>query len=484
MNKNILHFLIVLIMLSLTLVACRKESQLDDAGAKLSFSTDTVAFDTIFTTFGSTTQNFRVYNPHSQPVNISSIHLSGGDQSRFRLNIDGSPTNKAENIEIPAKDSLFVFVEVTLDPNDDNAPLLISDSIMFITNGNIQNVKLVAWGQDVHLYNNEFIQEEVWTADKPYLIYNIAWLDTGKTLTIEPGTHVYVHKNSIMHVSGSLTINGTVENPVTFSGDRLEDFYDDVPDQWNGIHFLNGSTGNLNHVIIKNGRFGVITGAPDDGIPPEVEIRNTVIHNVSATGLFSIHANVDVYNTQISNAQNSEFQVDAGGNYNFYHCTFASYNSPGSTPSIVLRNKLGLLERDIDGNIIDTLYLQADVNAYFGNCIVYGGKKSEFLFQSSDENALNFHFDNSLLKLEVDSFETDNPNRFSNNLYNSDPEFINLKDDFQLDTLSPAKDAGSLDIVNQIPTLLENDLIGNSRIEDGKPDLGAYERIENGEEQK
>ena len=482
MKINIYQIVAICALGLLALFSCRQENLLKDTGAKLSFSTDTVAFDTIFTTLGSTTKHFRVYNPHPQPINVSSIFLSGGENSTFRLNMDGSPTNKVDNIEIPAKDSLYIFVEVTLDPNDDNAPLLISDSVVFITNGNIQDVKLVAWGQDVHLYNNEFIEEEVWTAEKPYLIFNIAFLDTGKSLTIEAGTKVHLHKNSIIYVAGNLKINGGIENPVTFSGDRLEELYKDVPDQWNSIHFFNGSSGEINHTEIINGRFGIIAGTASDGAFPNVEIKNTVIHNMSAYGIYAVNANLNVYNTQISNAQYALFNVDAGGNYNFYHCTFAHYNASKNLPSITLFNKLTLAVTDEFNQVIDTAYYQSDLNAYFGNCIIYGGRKSEFFFENSEENELNYLFDNSLLRLEVDSFETGNPEYFQNNIYNEDPKFINLKDDFQLDTLSPAKDAASTDVLNQYPLILEKDLLGNSRTEDDKPDLGAYERKEGEEE--
>lgn len=481
MKKRIYHTFLLIAVVVVALFSCRQENLLEDSGARLSFSTDTVAFDTIFTTLGSTTKNFRVYNPHSQPIKVSSIHLSGGNSSCFRLNIDGSPQNKVENIEIPAKDSLYIFVEVTLDPNDDNAPLLISDSVVFITNGNIQDVKLVAWGQDVHLYNNAFIEEEVWTADKPYLIYNVAFLDTGKNLVIEPGTKIHLHKNAIIYVAGNLQINGEVDNPVTFSGDRLEELYKDVPDQWNSIHFFNGSSGEINHAEIINGRFGIIAGTASDGEFPDVEIKNTVIHNMSAYGIYAVNANLRVYNTQVSNAQYALFNVDAGGDYKFYHCTFAHYNASKNLPSITMFNKLALAVVDEFNQVVDTAYYQADLNAYFGNCIIYGGRKSEFFFENSEENELNYLFDNSLLRLEVDSFETDNPEYFRNNIFNEDPKFINLKDDFRLDTLSPAKDAASLEILNQYPVLLKTDLLGNSRIEDSKPDLGAYERRE-GEE--
>ena len=55
----------------------------------LSFSVDTVVFDTVFTTVGSTTKQFKIYNPSSKSIQIDEIELMGGEQSPFRLNVDG-----------------------------------------------------------------------------------------------------------------------------------------------------------------------------------------------------------------------------------------------------------------------------------------------------------------------------------------------------------------------------------------------------------
>jgi hypothetical protein len=59
--------------------------------------------------------------------------------------------------------------------------------------------------------------------------------------------------------------------------------------------------------------------------------------------------------------------------------------------------------------------------------------------------------------------------------WNSNPKFISFeKLNFQLDTLSPAKDAGDV----QIGKLFPKDLNNNDRTLDNAPDIGAYERIE------
>jgi len=198
MKKIFKYFLAIALFAGF--IKCERLDWLQDSNAKLGFSVDTIYFDTIFTTVGSTTKQLRVYNRYDQSVKISSIALAGGSRSVFRLNIDGVPGNYATEVEIPADDSLYIFVEVTLDPNNVDSLLAIHDSIIFITNGNLQDVDLVAWGQDVHLINGEIIETATWINDKPYLVINSMLVDTNQVLTIEEGARIHFHRNSRLYV--------------------------------------------------------------------------------------------------------------------------------------------------------------------------------------------------------------------------------------------------------------------------------------------
>ncbi|MCK4751345.1 MAG: hypothetical protein KAT15_30010, partial [Bacteroidales bacterium] len=118
--------------------ACQPErSYVEDSEARLSFTLDTVFFDTVFTTVGTVTESFRIKNPHNQFVMIDEISLAGGASSVFRINVDGEPGTNFSNVEIAPKDSMYVFVEATLDPNEADDILRIQDSIVFLTNGNL-----------------------------------------------------------------------------------------------------------------------------------------------------------------------------------------------------------------------------------------------------------------------------------------------------------------------------------------------------------
>jgi len=462
---------------------CEKNDFIDDESAKLQFSTDTVFFDTVFTTIGSSTQFFKIYNPHDKNILISEIYLAGGNSSVFRLNIDGEPTRRIKDKKVGPKDSLYVFVEATVGPNGDSLPIVVKDSVVCITNKNIQDVKLMAWGQDMHYYKRDVIESETWNNDKPYVIYDYLVVDSNEVLTINDGVEVYLHWNSRLYVLGTLIVNGSVENPVIFKHDRLEGFYETKPGQWFAIQLMEGSKGNIiNHAIIKNSVYGIWMGWPADQRNIELGLKNTIITNTSADGIISFGAHMNMYNSVISQTGGSSISALRGGSYNFYHCTFV--NHIAETPAVFFSNFLNCPEQICEE---ETIYEQGLEGANFVNSIIYGKneKTSKIAFVDNENSALNYNFSNCMITLVEDSFEIDDPNLFTDNIFNQNPKLIDenvteldYEQDFRLDTLSPAKDAGSVQLIRNIPDVLI-DLAGKSRLDDNAPDIGAFERIEN-----
>jgi len=253
---------IVLFLALLSFQSCRKDEFIDtNPSIKLAFSTDSILFDTVFTTIGSVTKQLKVYNNNDNTISISSIKLEGGSPSFYRINVDGEPSLEVRDVEIAAKDSLYIFIHVTIDPNNTNNPLVVADQIVFETNGNVQGVDLVAWGQDAYFYYYNIISFDYeFKNDKPHVVYGYVIIDSSYTLSIEEGTNVYMHANSFLYVyrDGSLKINGTLDKPVTIQGDRLEEYYKDIPGQWNWIWLSAMSVDNeINYAIIRNSVRGV-----------------------------------------------------------------------------------------------------------------------------------------------------------------------------------------------------------------------------------
>jgi len=453
--------------------ACEKEKMSTSSDAILHFSSDTITFDTLFTSIGSPTKNLRVTNRTNQNIMVSSIRLAGGNQSGFRLNVNGEVTNETFNVQIPAQDSIFIFIEATLGKTGKSGPLINEDSIIFRVNNIEQKVRLMAWGQDFVMIKSDILKTTVWNKERPYLVYNEALVDSNQTLTIEPGTIVYFHKNAGLMVKGTLKVDGTLDEPVEFKGDRLESGYSEVPDQWNGIILYSGSHNNkINYAIIKNANIGLQVGTIEHSGFASVELSNTRIENMSWSGIWAMKSKILAYNCIISNVRYYNTALLLGGDYQFYHTTFANYYdniSAGirTTETLVVSNYLV----DTKSGVRYVGDLKA---ATFGNCIITGNRMNELLISMDNKGETNYLFDRSLIQIS-DTFKLADPNRFVEIIRNVNPRFKNpYKGNFELDTLSIAKDYGKISYAKFYPKDIKNE----SRLNDDGPDLGPFERIE------
>ncbi len=475
--KLIQFFSYSTLLLFVIISSCKKDEIIKDNSAKIDFSTDSVLFDTVFTTIGATTKVFKIYNRHSQKINVSKIYLATGTTSQFRLNVDGTSGSSLKDIEILANDSLFVFVQVTVNPNGINSPLLIKDSIIFETNGNIQDIKLTAVGQDVYLHKpNKFPINGLppysvlscstpWTNDKPHLIFGYAVIDSDSILTMNPGTKVYLNRGAVIWVfkDGSLQINGADGNEVIIQGARLESEYKEIPGQWGKIWMMNGSKNNaINWAIIKNGSIGVQADSLGVVGQPLLNINNTIIKNMSAAAIYARGSHIRSYNCIFANCGQYVAAI-AAGKYRFDNCTFANYwqQNNRTTPLLQLNNYY------ISGNN----YVVGLDSAYFGNCILYGNIAEEIgLDSSSYGGKFAYKFENCLLKT---SLNTNNDGLHFKKVYaNFNPDFEDvIGNNYQLKASSFAIDKGYTtpyikDLKNQIrPNANTTSL----------PDLGAYE---------
>ena len=479
MKKYILPLLLIII-----LFACKKDIMENNQSATLHFSNDTITFDTVFASIGSITKTLTVYNRNNFDLK-SNIALLGNSAAHFRMNIDGVAGNSQNNIEIPAKDSIFIFLEVTIDPSLNTTPYVLADSLVFTTGTKKQDVDVVAWGQDAHFHTansygaiiegndttlfpyHQLDCSQPWENDKPHVIYGYAVVDPEQTLIINEGCNVYLHKNSGILVGnpfsdqsgGSIKVNGTLGNEVTFQGDRLDSWYKDLPGQWDRIWLMPGSIDNeFNYVIIKNGNIGIHADTVASS-NPTVTINNTIIKNMSSIGILGQGANISAANTVVSRCGQYTVACNIGGTYNFTHCTFANYwdFSNRSTPSILLNNYY----EGSDGNI----YVRDLEAANFTNCIIDGSLSTEVSFQEQELGEFNYTFDHCLIKLDP-TIDTDNEH-YINSIINQSPKFVDAyENDFHLKENSPAINTGNN------TTEGSSDIEGNSR---NNADIGAYE---------
>jgi hypothetical protein len=423
--------MLLIAILWLTSTGCHKEKFATDSTQILAFSTDTVLFDTLFSTIGSTTLSFRVYNQHDETIVIDEIKLRQGANSPFRLNVDGENGHYHEAVEILPNDSMWIFVEVTIDPSNDNTPFVVEDYVDFSTNGVAQKVLLNAWGQDAHFhgglgYLTTLDCNEIWFDDKPHVIYGILEVEEGCALQIQTGVDVYVHgKGGIWVNKGELHIAGDLGNEVVFQGDRLEASYADLTGQWGiqvdfavetnvgpeivsvvrgGIWLYQTPSSTIDYAILKNGNMGIqvdTTGNGYDPNNPAVEITNTKILNMSGRGLWAQGASLKCSNMLVGNCGESAAWLGIGGMYRMDNCTFANYGdfSTRTAPTFALTN----FYEDINDNLV----VRPLTDCLFRNCIMYGNNAgltdfSEFVVQLEDEELQNYEFKYCLVDTDTD----------------------------------------------------------------------------------
>lgn len=472
------------------LQSCYERSYYTADDANLRFSTDTLLFDTVFTTVGSATRILKVYNDLDQAVQLDGIYLEKGSASKFRLNIDGIEGVESNLVEIGPQDSIYIFGEVTVDPDDplESSPFVIEEKLIFDLNGTQQDILLEAWGQNANYIPGKFAKgkvyqttcnmgEELWDDPRPYVLYGTLLIDSC-TLRIPAGTEVFFHGGFVrsdggqeyndgqlyIMKHGKLLIEGTADAPVTFQTDRLEHQYDDISGLWSGLYFLDGSTGNnIEHAILKNANIGIFL---DSACTLDISYSK-ILHNISA-GIYARHATVNAVNCLIADSGAYGFVGRYGGSYKLDHCTIANYDN--QQEAIYLGNY----------KCLDYLCSEVDLNplfARFRNCILYGNGDDELFLEDAtlgmQPELFDYYFDHCLVAVDELLDPTAQPDFFDfcNECLNGagdeklfyDPSNYN----YTPDTLSIVIDKGF-----QIPGIMD-DLYGELR--DNNPDIGCFE---------
>lgn len=458
--------LFVTLSLILFLFSCRKDSFITSRDANLSISVDTLHYDTVFTAVGSVTQSFKIINDNNQKLRLSSVKLMGGAASFYKMNVDGMATSEASGIEIEANDSVYVFVQVNVDPASGNLPFIIRDSIQISYNGNDRLVQLEAWGQNAHFLREKVVSsDETWTNDLPYVIEGYLYVDAGQTLTIEKGCRIYVHADAPLIIDGTLKVNGEKDtiDRVYFRGDRLDEPYKDFPAAWPGIYFRAPSKDNiLNYAVIKNSYQAIAVEDPSPNSNPKLTLNQCVIDNSYDVGIIAANSSINATNCLVSNC-GKNIALGKGGSYQFTHCTIVSYSN------FFIQHKEPVLSvSDDNGGTASPL------DAAFLNCIFWGENESlenEVVVDKTGSNG-TVTFQNVLWRLKTALVNvTVDPPAISN----INPQFDSIDVskhyyDFRINNRnSPALDAGA-------NNGLAIDLDGNPRPMGLKPDLGCFEK--------
>jgi hypothetical protein len=506
--KNTIFAIIGTVFL-IFLSSCRNDFAFEQSTGSLEFSQDTVFLDTVFSTIGSSTRTFKVYNRSSEDIIIPRVALRQGEQSFYRISVDGVPGKVFENVELLAQDSMFVFVETTVDIVDfsNGTEFLYEDTIEFDSGSNLQVVELVTLIKDaIFLFpalNAEnrptvipigppdedgnrpglegFVLDDNqlrFTNEKPYVIYGFMFVPNDKTMVVDPGARLHFHRDSgiivtneaSIQVNGELSMTEDLENQVVFEGDRLEPLYSNVAGQWSTIWLTAGSKNNVfNYATIKNGSVGLLVDSSNPASNgATLQINNSQIYNNSNSGILATTGDIAANNLIIGNSGQSSLVARLGGSYKFNNCTITNYwnNSFRQEPVVFI------------SNIIPNTDFSEDLTeATFTNCIIYGDRDLEVALLDDQVSQFNFKFENSLLRFNdrfndlegIPAYDITNPTLYNQVIFNENPQFQNFRtNQLQIDNTS-----GANGIANPA-TDTTNDILGTLR-PTTLPDAGAYE---------
>lgn len=497
--------LLLLAAILFSFCSCRSDFDTVASTGELTFSKDTVYLDTVFTNLSSSTYTLKVYNHSKDDINIPLIKFNKGLNSKYRMSIDGAQGNQGkmfENVTLLAKDSLYIFIEATVESDPATSKeFLYTDQIEFDSGANLQKVELVTLVQDaILLYPNRnadgttetlpigdekisgFYLEKKdpihgnelhFTNEKAYVIYGYAAVPEGETVTFDAGARVYFHansglivsKNASIHINGTASATNKLENEVIFSSDRQQPDFAYIPGQWGTIWLQNGSTNNtIQNLTLKNATVGLLI---DGNNGTAVSLKNTQIYNCTHYGIQAKNAVIKGENIVINYAGQSSLACTYGGDYTFTHCTFNNnWSSPGQS-ALYISNYISGADPEIKD-------LTA---AAFNNCIIYGSYSNELILNKKPEALFNYQFNNCLIKFNntdnkytsdpLYQFETD-PVHYTAIILNKDPKFFNPNiNNFTIDDTSSAFAKGN-------PAyLIPLDILGVTRTL--PPDLGAYQ---------
>ncbi|MEJ1222122.1 hypothetical protein [Sediminicola sp. 1XM1-17] len=501
----------LLLLIPMLWSSCRKDFDYAPSMGNLQFSKDTVYLDTVFSAISSSTYTLKVFNKSKKDLKIPNIRLKKGENSSYRLNVDGVAGNTFVDIPILAKDSLYIFIENTLDISDGaQKDFLSTDAILFDSGAYEQQVELVTLIRDAtFLYPEKFDQGSTesfvlpseenapssmqayqlpdnllqFTNDRPYVIYGYILIGPDKTLVMEAGTRVFLHKNSgiIIGKRAHLRVNGVLsensdllENEVILEGDRLEPTFAEIPGQWGTLWLTSDSKGaDINYLTIRNATNGMLVDGTNTANTPTLTIKNSQIYNSSNSNLWARTGSIKGENLVLGNSGISSLKCELGGSYHFVHCTMANYFSYGfrSGPAVHLSNFLTSDQGEV---------FRKDLKeASFDNCIVTGSGSGELDLRSMDSALFNFYFNHSLITSNTTVTNQDNPYyNFDNEIFynniilNLDPNFKDRsKNDFRIGSMSSGINKADRNKAVLVPL----DLMGFDRTD--SPDIGAYQFI-------
>lgn len=487
----LLYIVITLSATSLLLTSCMDDESFSTSRSDLlTFSQDTVSFDTCFSEVPTPTRTFWVYNRTGRGLRCSSIRLSGGNQTGYRVNVDGMYLGGAQGYvvtdqEIREGDSIRVFVELTAPRNHSDHPQQCNDDLVFtLESGMQQKVALSAHTWDAEFLRNVTLTEDMVLSDpRPTVIYGTLTVPEGLTLTIPAGKTLFFDSSAGIDIHGRLLCQGQQGREVVLRGNRLDNMfdylpYDNISGQWQGLHFYGTSYGNeLTYTDLHAATDAIVCDSSDVS-RPKLTIANSTIHNNMQNGINTFSSQLTIANTQITNC-GGNLLLAIGGDIDINGCTLAQFYPYNAYygKSLWFSNTNTLYDYPLT-----YFAVRNSIVTGYEDDVIEGSCKTDAEGNPSEDVAFSYYFENSSLRTP----KIDNEELFKEVLWEDTADedscgighfrnidFDLLHFDFHLSETSKAIGKAS----RQTSLPIDRDGI----LRDDEPDMGCYEEVKSEE---
>ncbi|MCQ2214528.1 MAG: hypothetical protein MJZ31_01240 [Bacteroidales bacterium] len=436
---------VVLLLLSSIIYGCESEYSTPSNTNALVFSTDTLSFDTLFVGDRSETYALKLYNKSDKNVLIDQILLEGGELSHYNVNIDGNNVSSLSSVELAAKDSLYIFVNI-LCPDISDAFCSISDKITLRVGSLTKSSVITTYIQNFNLLDNAVINHNTTlNSTLPYRVVGELKVNEGTTLNIAPNTRLYMAKGSRIEVFGALIAQGEIDKHIVIHGDRLTSFYDSIPAQWDHICINKSAQAYLKCVDISNAKYALQVDST-----ATVEVNSSSLRDASKNLIYSRFGNISILNSLFCNCGAAVIE-DQASNIDIVHSTFSNH----FTWDYRKKPSLNLLPYG-DNTYGDIL---------IANSVIEGNLDEELVCESE-----SMVVDHSAISIKNES-KLDKDSRFTNVISMRKINFVNRKGhDYHIKPTSEGIEKGNSKYVSLCPI----DFEGNER-DTSTPTIGAYE---------
>jgi len=473
--QPIFAFLVMLVMMAFT--GCSDDDSFTTStSARLTFSADTISMDTVFATVPTTTRTFWAYNNSGDGLRCTSVRLERGNQSGFRVNVDGTYLGEnvgyqTSDVEIRKNDSIRIFVEFTSATIYQDEMRRIEDNLVFTLESGVEqkvNLNATAWRADM-MNNVVIVSDSVISSTRPIIIYGGITINEGATLTIASGTTLYFHSDAGINVYGRLICEGESNQNVVLRGDRIDNMFDYLPydrvsGQWQGIHIYSTSKDNvLNFTDLHSAFNGIIVDSTNID-QTSLTLNASTIHNCQGYGLRVENANITLINSQISNVLNDCLYI-SGGCASLNACTLAQYYPFDAGRGVALRfsNSVAPLTSFLCINSLITGYADDELMGEPNEGINFVYNFDHCVIRTPEITTEDSIYFNSVTFENIEDTISYGKKHFV--LIDTD----NLKYDFRL-----AKTSGAIGKANIETSPLTD---RNATPRDSLPDIGAFEYV-------